>query len=270
MIFQYQEKPKKPLFTALEYVAVIVFWVAIWFLAARATGEELLLPSPLAVAERMSGLVTTSEFWQITFESLWRIICGILLGVALGVVMGFITAAIPFLYKLFRPLLTVIRATPVASFIILAIIWIGRDSLPTFIAALMVLPIVWGNMYEGINNVDVQLLEVAKVYNFSPVKKIRRLYLPHISPYFSASLKTSIGLAWKAGIAAEILTLPPISIGKQLSDAKIYLETTDLFAWTLTVIILSLLLELVFIQGVPRGYSLIKRRITHRSKAVTA
>ncbi|MBE6694613.1 MAG: ABC transporter permease subunit [Ruminococcaceae bacterium] len=269
MIFQYKEKQKKSLFTAFEYTFVAVFWLAVWFLAAQATGEELLLPSPLTVAERMGQLVTTSEFWRITSESLLRIIYGILLGVALGVVMGFITVAIPFLYKLFRPLLTVIRATPVASFIILAIIWIGRDSLPTFISALMVVPIVWGNMYEGINTVDAQLLEVARVYDFSPVKKIKRLYLPHIVPYFSAALKTSIGLAWKAGIAAEILTHTPISIGKMLSDAKTYLETTDLFAWTLTVIILSLLLELAFIQGVPRGYSFIKRRIARRERTVS-
>jgi NitT/TauT family transport system permease protein len=143
----------------------------------------------------------------------------------------------------------------------------GRDTLPTFISALMVLPIVWGNIHDGILSVDKQLLEVTKVYKFTPFKRIKRLYLPHVAPYFSAAVKTSIGLAWKAGIAAEILTLPPISIGKKLSDAKIYLETTDLFAWTVTVIILSLLLELVFTLAIPKIYSRIKLM---RRKAVAA
>ena len=267
MSFIEQSKGHRRLLSALEYVVVAVFWIGLWLIAARAAGEELLLPSPLSVLRRMGELVITSEFWGITGASLLRIVYGIALGVAFGVILGLITSRIPFIYKLFRPLITVVRATPVASFIILAIIWIGRDTLPTFISALMVLPIVWGNMHEGVLSVDKQLLEVTRVYGFSPLKRIRRLYLPHIAPYFFASVKTSIGLAWKAGIAAEILTLPPISIGKMLSDAKIYLETVDMFAWTLTVIILSLILELVFTWAIPKIYSLIKAKA--RKRAVT-
>ena len=266
MIINEQSKPRRTLISALEYVAVAVFWIGLWFIGAHAVGEELLLPSPLSVLRRMGELVLTAEFWNITGASLLRIIYGILLGIGGGLILGLITSRIPFVYKLFRPVITVIRATPVASFIILAIIWIGRDTLPTFISALMVLPIVWGNMHEGILSVDKQLLEVTRVYGFSPLKRVRRLYLPHISPYFFAAVKTSIGLAWKAGIAAEILTLPPISIGKMLSDAKIYLETVDMFAWTLTVIILSLILELVFTFAIPKIYALIK--VNKRKKAV--
>lgn len=262
-----KDKRHSAVLTAIEYIAITLFWLAVWFWAAKATGEELLLPSPTAVGKRIGELIVTSEFWKITRASLLRIIYGILAGILSGVFLGLVTSQIPFLYKLFRPIITVIRATPVASFIILAIIWMGRDTLPTFISALMVLPIVWGNIHDGILSVDQQLLEVARVYKFSPLKRVKRLYLPHIAPYFFAAVKTSVGLAWKAGIAAEILTLPPISIGKKLSDAKIYLETTDLFAWTVTVIILSLLLELVFTLAIPKIYSRIR---TVRRKAVKA
>lgn len=258
-------KARCALLSALEYLAVAVFWLGLWFIAARTMNKELLLPSPLSVLKRMGELAATSEFWTITAASLLRIIYGILIGITSGMILGLVTSKIPFLYKLFRPIITVIRATPVASFIILAILWIGRDTLPTFIAALMVLPIVWGNMHEGALCVDRQLLEVAKVYEFSPFKRARRLYLPQISPYFFAAVKTSIGLAWKAGIAAEILTLPPFSIGKMLSDAKVYLETVDMFAWTLTVIILSLILEFVFTWGIPKFYAFIKRKSSEKA-----
>ena len=69
------------------------------------------------------------------------------------------------------------------------------------------------------------------------------MYLPHCLPYFSAGALTSLGLAWKAGIAAEVLCTPNHSIGKQVYDAKVYMETAEVFAWTLVVILLSLALE---------------------------
>jgi NitT/TauT family transport system permease protein len=146
----------------------------------------------------------------------------------------------------------VIRSTPVASFIILAYLWIGRDSLPTFISVLLVLPVVWANLHEALGAVDKELLDMAKVFRFSPWKKARLVYLPAVTPAFLASVRSSVGLAWKAGIAAEVLTVPVLSIGRQLSDAKLYLESVDLFAWTLTVILLSLLLELCML-GVMKG-----------------
>ena len=147
------------------------------------------------------------------------------------------------LYELFKPVLTVVRATPVASFIILALVWIKRDNISTFISFLMVLPILWSNVTEGIAQCDSDLLEMARAFHFSKTALISKIYIPSVMPYFFAGCTTAIGLSWKAGVAAEVLSLPKHALGSELYYSKIYLETPSLFAVTLVVIVMSIILE---------------------------
>lgn len=249
----------KSLRKLLQYCLVLIFWLGAWIIVAHAVGESLLLPPPREVISRLGVLCTQSSFWHTMITSLTRILAGILMGVLSGVILAVITHFIPPLYTLFFPVITVIRSTPVASFIILAYLWMSRETLPSFISVLMVVPIVWVNLHEALGATDNRLLEMAKVYGFSPWKKFRRIYLPSATPAFMASCRSSVGLAWKAGIAAEVLIAPSISIGKNISESKQYLETVDLFAWTLTVVLLSLALEILVI-------SLIKLRGTPKAR----
>lgn len=253
----------------IQYTLVTAFWLGIWMFAAWRLGESLLLPTPWAVIRRLGELAAEMSFWRTVGSSLWRILSGMLAAILAGCILAVATHFIPPLYTLFFPVITVIRSTPVASIIILAYLWIGRDDIPTFISILMVLPVVWVNLHEALGATDKDLKEMAKVFQFSPWKKLRHIYLPSVMPAFMASCRSSIGLAWKAGVAAEVLTVPALSIGKRLSDAKLYLETTDLFAWTLAVVLLSLLLELAVVS-VLRLIG--KRRRTHRpgQREVTA
>ena len=140
--------------------------------------------------------------------------------------------------------MTVIKSTPVASFIILALVWLGTSPLPAFISFLMVYPLIFTNVRAGIQSVDPEILRMAKAFSLPPVTKVRRIYVPSAFGHFVTSVKASLGLAWKAGIAAEVLAAPKYSIGRMLYQSKVYFETTDLFAWTLVIIILSLLIEL--------------------------
>lgn len=245
----------------IQYALVTAFWLGVWALAAHFVGESLLLPTPGEVLVRLWTLSGQGSFWLTVLTSLGRILGGVAVALLCGVILATATHFVPWLYSLFYPLITVIRATPVASFIILIYLWMSRDTLPSFIAILMVLPVVWANLHEALDAVDKQLLEMAKVYGFSPLKKMRRIYLPSVLPAFTASCRSSMGLAWKAGVAAEILIVPAVSIGRMLSDAKQYLETTDLFAWTLAVILLSLVLELMLL-GLVRVFD--KRRKKER------
>lgn len=218
-------------------------WLLLWQAAAKAVGQELLLVSPRTVFCRLLQLVGQPVFWQAVFSSCGRIMTGVLLALAVGTVLAVLMGRFSFLYAFFRPALQVIKATPVASFIILALVWIRSDALGAFAAFLMVLPMVWANLYEGIGAVDRDLLEMAKAYRFSPGKRLRYLYLPSLLPYFAAACGAGIGIGWKAGVAAEVLGLPKNSIGKALYNAKIYLEMPDLFCWTAVIILLSLAFE---------------------------
>lgn len=237
---------------ALKIIAVAFFWVCVWFGIAFAVGKEIYFPSPVSVIKRLFELLPTAAFWKSTAMSLARIFLGIIFSAIIGVVIAALTSRFKWLYDILFPAITVIKSTPVASFVILALIWIGKDSLPIFISMLIVFPVIWGNMSEGIKNIDFKLFEVAKVFRFGKLKKLKRLYIPSLMPYFISGLKTSIGLAWKAGISAEILCLPSFSIGRSIYESKLYLETTDLFAWTLVVVLFSILLEVVLMSALKK------------------
>ena len=227
---------------------VLFFWIGFWFLAARITGSELLLPSPMQVLLRLLQLSLTATFWKTILLSLARVIAGIAGGAVVGVFLALLTERFPPAKELFSPVMTLVKTTPVASFIILALIWLGRDILPSFIAGLMVLPVVWANLSAGIESIDRSFLELAKVYKLPKKCIFRRITVPSVLPHFRAALSSALGLGWKAGIAAEVLTVPQMSIGKNIFESKLYLETTDLFAWTLAVILLSLILEKLLLQ----------------------
>lgn len=225
---------------------IAALWLGIWAFAAWRVGKPLLLPSPLAVAVRLFEMMQTADFYRVTANSLWNILSGILIAVLGGSILAIITSRISLLREAILPVMTVIKATPVASFIILALIWIGAAKVPTFITILMVLPVVWTNLDEGFTRIDPQLVEVAKVYQMPLLRRLKVLILPSVKPYFVSACRTSLGLAWKAGIAAEIIAMPRDHIGTMIGEGKLYLMTTDMFAWTVTVILLSLIIEYIF------------------------
>ena len=240
---------------ALKHALIVLFWIGVWQIISMVVNLELLLPSPHSTLKRLFELVLTKEYYLIILRSVIRVLIGTAVAVVLGVILGIASAKVRILHDFLSPLMTVIKAIPVASFIILLLLWIGADILPAVISLLIVLPIVWHNIETGIISTDKGLLEMAKVYRMSGWDKIRHIYAPSTLPYFTASLRSSLGLSWKAGIAAEVLAVPMLAIGTQIRDAKFYLETTDLFAWTLTVIILSLIIEKLIIFGIGKLFS---------------
>ena len=239
---------KSPARKLLPALGVTLFWLAVWALAAAAVGKELLLPSPAQVLTCLVKLAGGAEFWRTVFRSILRVLSGIFAATVLGVLLAALTEKSRVCKLLLAPLMTLVKSTPVASFIILALIWLGRDILPVVITGLMVLPVVWANVSAGIAGQDVQLLEMAAVYRLSRFSILRHITVPSVLPYFRSALSSALGLGWRAGIAAEVLTVPQLSIGRRIYESKLYLETTELFAWTLTVILLSLLIERVLLR----------------------
>ena len=225
---------------------VAAFWLGVWALAAHKFGKPLLFPSPLSVLKTLEELLQTKEFYITTATSIGNILLGTLTAMIFAVVLVLLTSHVRFLRELIHPVMAVVKATPVASFIILMLLFLGPVKIPAFITFLIVLPIVWTNLDAGIQSIDPKLEEVTKMYRFSFKKRLRVLIFPSVKPYFLSACKTAIGLAWKAGVAAEIIAMPPRHIGTMIGEGKLYLLTTEMFAWTLTVILLSLTIELSF------------------------
>ena len=236
----------------LKCAAVTAFWLAVWQLSAVAVKQEILIPSPAATLSVLSRLCRDGSFWISVLMTLLRIISGFLLGVAAGVAGAVISSRFSVFRALTSPILRLVRAVPVASFIILALVWIKSGALPVFICFLMVLPMVWDSVLTAIENVDVKLLEMARVYRMSPYGILVHIKIPSVLPTFISTCMTALGFAWKSGVAAEVICRPASSIGGMLQQAKVYLETPEVFALTAVVAALSLLLEVVVRRALRR------------------
>jgi len=228
--------------------AVCVFiWICIWQLVSFILDQQLLIPQPLNVFKAFGTLISERSFWVLSTLTISRILIGFFLALFVGVILAILTSASSLAYDFFYPAISIIKATPVASFIILALFWFSTGNVPIFIAFLMVLPVIWANVLQGIRNTDPKLIEMGKIFRFSRIKVYIHIYIPSIMPYFKAAFTTGLGLAWKAGVAAEVIGRPALSIGNKLAEAKIYLESEMLFAWTIVVVIISILLENVLV-----------------------
>lgn len=230
-----------------------VFWLGVWQLAAWCVRKELLLPGPAAVGASLLALAGTADFWLSVAATLGRVVLGLLWGAAAGTALAFLTHFSSWANAIVSPAVRVVRATPVVSFILLVYLWVARSAIPWVIAGLMVLPVVWGALGAGLDSLDKQLLEFARAYRFTRFKTLRLVCLPALRPQFSAGLLTAFGLAWKSGVAAEVLCPPAYAIGSRIQQAKLGLETADLFAWTLAIVALSLALEKLLRQVLKRG-----------------
>ncbi|MCH3972196.1 MAG: ABC transporter permease subunit [Oscillospiraceae bacterium] len=235
-------------------------WLLVWQIAADAVHQEILLVSPGTVLCRLIQLACTAAFWQTIAGSMLRILLGFLLAMVCGTLLAALTSRSKLCYALFYPIVSIMKATPVASFILLALVWLSSTRISSFTAFLIVLPSFWQNVTNGIDATDKSLLEMAQVYRFGRLRTVAKIYLPSIVPYFSAACRTGFGMAWKAGVAAEVLANTHNSIGGNLYDAKVYFETADLFVWTASVVLLSMLLE----KGISSLIEILLRRLHTR------
>lgn len=218
----------------------------VWQLAAALLDNELLLVGPAEVAGRLLELMATWEFWQAVGFTFSRISLGFLLAFCLALLLAALGARFPVVWVLIQPYMAAVKAVPVASFIVIALLWLSGRRLSVFISFLMVLPVLYANFLQGLREADGKLLEMARVFRMSLWNRIRGIYLPALEPYCLSGCRSALGLCWKAGVAAEVIGVCGGSVGGMLYDAKVYLEIRDLFAWTLAIVLLSLGFEWVF------------------------
>ena len=231
-------------------LCIALFWLAVWQGIALAVGNEFFLPAPLTVVRALLNKLPTALFWKQVALSVGRVLIGFVSALAVGTLLGFLTAKINLLRTLFSPLLHFVRAAPVASFILLALVWISTDFLPAFISFLMGLPIVWEAVMQGVSRGNRELEEAALVFHLSRGKTFIAVTLPAVLPNFKAAAVTCLGFCWKSAVAAEVICLPRFAIGHALYTAKNALETADVFAYTLVTVLLSVLLEYILRKAI--------------------
>ena len=216
---------------------IIAVWVMVWQAAAFLIHNPLLLAGPAETFKALVSLVVTAGFWRSIGSTLLRIAAGTLIGCTAGSLLAAVSARSPAARSFFHPFVTVIRAVPVASFVVLLIIGVGSSLLALMISALVVFPILYEAVLQGLTGTDRAMLEMAQVFRLAGTKKWKLIIWPQIRPFFLSGMATAVGMAWKSGVAAEVIGQPLNSVGNGLYRAKIYLETDRVLAWTIAVIV---------------------------------
>jgi NitT/TauT family transport system permease protein len=229
----------------LKKILPLLFWLLVWVIVSKIINQVLYFPSPLVTIKALGELMVNKNFLVSIISTVSRVFIGLIIANVLGILLGLICGLEEWVFDLMRPMMTFIRSTPVMSLIIIALIWFQSNHVPIFISFLMCFPIIWTNIVEGFKKVDQDLIEMGKIYQISKMKLVKDIYIPSLLPFYVAGFNTALGIAWKVTVAAEVLSHPRFAIGTNLYDSKVYLDTPSLFAWTLVIVILSYLFEIV-------------------------
>lgn len=228
-----------------KYIGFI-FWIIVWQALSVEINQEILLVSPFSAIKRLSELIFEQQFWIAITNSSFRIILGFLLSLITGVVLAMFSANYRIVEAIIKPMMDMIKSVPVVSFIILCLIWVSTKYLSTLISFLMVLPVIYDNCHTGIKSIPKEMIEMVSIFKVDKLRQVRYLYVSEVMKYLKAGCSISLGLCWKSGVAAEVIGIPKGTIGENLYNAKIYLSSADLFAWTMTIVVISILFRRLF------------------------
>jgi NitT/TauT family transport system permease protein len=221
----------------------VLLWIAIWHIASIRINEEMILASPAAVLKTLWSLIFTTEFWKNIGFSLSRIIIGFAAAFVISIPLAAFAYRFKFAEIFLSPLMAISKAAPVASYIILFLLFFSSGVLSLVTALMMAIPILYANILQGLRSTDKKLLEMAKVFRMPKRKTILYVYVSELMPFLISACSIALGYSWKAAIAAEVIALPLGSIGEQIYQAKIFLDTKTLLAWTLVLVCISFALE---------------------------
>lgn len=252
---------------------IIMFWLGIWQIAAELMHNDILLVGPFQVGKALLENISRADFLEIIIYSFGRIGLGFLLALILGFSLGALSYRFRISEAFLAPFITTLQSIPVASFVVLLLIWFGSEALSFFSSFLIVFPSVYINTISGFKSTDKQLLEMADVFQVKGWNRFLYIYRPAVMPYLISCLKNSLGLCWKSGVAAEVIGIPRFSLGERLYMSKIYLDTAGLFAWTLMVIFLSFIFEKAVLYLIKkfaewRPYPVMDRRTMQKEEYV--
>ena len=222
---------------------MILLWIAVWAVFALLVDNKILMATPFQTASELVKLMRDATFYQTVAMSLLHIGTGFFAGLGTAVLLAAVSSRFPILEECLSPFISLLKSIPVASFVVLLLIWWGSDSLATAISFLVVLPGIYISTLEGLKNVERELVEMGRVFRLPARSRFFYIYRPALQPYLYSSMRTALGMSWKSGVAAEVIGIAELSIGGQLYMSKIYLDTAGVFAWTAVVILLSFLFE---------------------------
>lgn len=251
-------------------LAIAAFWLACWQAATWAAGSGFLLCGPMEAGQALVALVPTAVFWECVGQSLARIGIGFVAAAAFGVAAGALAARFGLVREALAPLMHVVKSTPVVCIIALLLVWAGAAQATSVVVALVVAPPFYAAVVEAVAARNGLMGEMLCVLGASRARRVLLFRWPEAAPFLRAAAKTAAGMAWKAGVAAEIIGLPAASIGEQVYLAKLTLDTPAIIAWTAAVVVLGWLSERAVVALVDAGARLPQRWLARRVRQAEA
>lgn len=224
-------------------IIILCLWLLIWEALARLVHNAILLAGPIDTLLALLNMLQKPETYTSILATLLRIAGGFFLGACAGVLLATASYRSKTIEQILYPFVQVVKSIPVASFVIIVLIWAGSKNVSLIICALVVFPILYLNTLTGLKATDTKMLEMACVFRIRGKELRRGIYYPQLFPFWKSACALALGMAWKSGVAAEVIGQPLLSMGNKMYRAKIYLDTAQVFAWTALVIFLSWLFE---------------------------
>lgn len=227
------------LYTMLSIIILLIFWKVVSLIIDK----EILVPSPEKTFIEIINIIQSAYFIPSLVNTLKRALVGFIMAVGIGIFLGMMGGLFKPIYYLLRPIVLVNKAVPTMAMILLALIWLESEKAPVLVGFVVIFPIIYENVVQGIRNVDVKLIEMMKIYDVSRWDMIKELYIPSMRTYLYGAMTAAMGLNLKIIIAAEVLSQPRISMGTSFQIEKVNLNTAGVFAWSLITIVLAGVLE---------------------------
>jgi len=229
----------------LPAVAAVLLLLGVWWITALITASPLLLPGPPRVFAGLLKILKSADFFPAVSATLLRGMLAFLISVLLGVTVGTVAGLHAGLNTFFKPLVVTVRSTPVISIILLGLIWFDTGTVPVFIGLLVMFPIIFANVGEGIKNTDPSLVEMARLFKVKPLRILSGVYFPSALPYFFSGASSALGIGWKAVIACEVLSQPRFAVGTGMQNAQTYLLVSEVLAWTIVAVLVGYCFEVL-------------------------
>ena len=252
-------------------VVPAVLWLIIWEVASLLLGSELILPGPVSTVGALFGLAGTGRFWFDVLFTLARVALGIAISFGAGTACAVLAHRNRTLREFLRLPVSFFKSIPVMAIIIYVILIVKADWVAVVVCFFMCFPIAYTNMLSGLSGLDEKYEELAKGYDMTGTQRIRLIIRPALQPEISAAANLIAGMSWKVVVAAEVLAIPKFSIGYQMLNSKYYLNTPDLFAYIVVLIVLSLLMEKFVAYAAGSGrkrFDAVVRREVEQSSSV--
>ena len=240
---------KTPKRKSIVYLVVIITWLAVWEAVSLFVHNDILMAGPGGVLITLFHKCGEADFYVSIAASLLRIGLGYLTGFIVGAFFAFAAWKNHLVDIFLAPLMAFMKAAPVASFVVLFLIWWHSSVLSFAICICVVLPQIYVSTLMGLKSTDKKLLEMAQVFELSKTDRFNYILRPALSDFLEGAIRVSAAMAIKAGVAAEVIGTPDNSIGNELYMSKIYLDTKGVLAWTLVVILISMLCEKILVYA---------------------